>query len=65
MYLMSLGEFDYSGNYTEGPNRILAFVAFLLGTFICCIVFMNMLIAIMGGTFAEMEGTKDQAMLSE
>jgi len=47
---MSLGEFAYDG-YGGGPNSISAWVMFLLATFLSCVVFMNMLIAIMGETF--------------
>jgi len=58
IYLMSLGEFDFDG-YKEGPDVVLAWVMFLLGTFICCVVFLNMLIAIMGGTYATVEETQE------
>jgi hypothetical protein len=51
MYLLSLGEFDMDG-FKEGPHKVVAWVFFLMGTFLCLLVFMNMLIAIMGETFA-------------
>lgn len=49
-YFMSLGEFGYDG-YSSGPNKASAWIMFLLATFLNCVVFMNMLIAIMGETF--------------
>jgi len=49
-YFMSLGDFAYDV-YSAGPNKTSAWVMFLLATFLNCVVFMNMLIAIMGETF--------------
>lgn len=49
-YFMGLGEFAYDG-YSLGPNKYSAWSMFLLATFLTCVVFMNMLIAIMGETF--------------
>jgi hypothetical protein len=49
-YFMGLGEFAYDG-YSDGPNKYSAWAMFLLATFLTCVVFMNMLIAIMGETF--------------
>ena len=53
-YLISLGEFNFSPfkNGKDG-NRYFLWIMFLLGSFINCVVFMNMLIAIMGETFAK------------
>ena len=47
---MGLGEFDFGG-YSKGPNVGLAWLFFLFGTWICLIIFMNVLIAIMGDTY--------------
>lgn len=49
-YFMGLGEFAYDG-YSYGPNKYSAWSMFLMATFLTCVVFMNMLIAIMGETF--------------
>ena len=50
-YFMLLGEFNYD-NYGYGTYKKWAiWCGFILGTFLCCVVFMNMLIAIMGETF--------------
>ena len=51
MYLLSLGEFSFDG-FSKGENSNLAWVFFVIATFLCLVVFMNMLIAIMGETFA-------------
>lgn len=67
-YFMGLGEFAYDG-YSYGPNKYSAWSMFLLATFLTCVVFMNMLIAIMGETFgavtekAEQNGLKEQISL--
>lgn len=51
MYMLgALGDFD-STRYKVGPDGDRASMMFLMATFIICVVFMNMLIAIMGETF--------------
>ena len=50
--LGALGSFD-SSLYKEGPGRYRVTVMFLMATFFIQVVFMNMLIAIMGDTFAQ------------
>ena len=45
-----MGDFVYD-DYNNGESSILVWVFFLTATFIMCVVFMNMLIAIMGDTF--------------
>ena len=50
MYLLSLGEFT-TETFKSTPNRHIAWIFFILATFMILIVFMNMLIAIMGATF--------------
>ena len=65
---MGLGEFAYDG-YSVGPSSFSAWTMFLMATFITCVVFMNMLIAIMGDTFgqvlevAEESGLREQVVL--
>ena len=67
-YFMGLGDFAYD-SYSNGPNKFSAWGMFLLATFLTCVVFMNMLIAIMGETFgavtekAEENGLKEQVAL--
>jgi len=63
-YLAGLGEFDFDG-YKSGPNVYVAWTFFLMGTFLVLVVFMNMLIAIMGDTFANVQEIQDQACLRE
>ena len=54
MWLLGTGEFNTDNQaYSKGPYKALAYFFFLLATFVVLIVFMNMLIAIMGETFAE------------
>ena len=64
LYMLTLGEFSYDG-YSKGINSRLAWVFFVLATFICCIVFMNMLIAIMGETFGSLQENMEQSARSE
>ena len=51
VFLISLGEFNFSG-YAKGPDRMICWAFFLLAIYLLLLVFMNMLIAIMGETFA-------------
>jgi hypothetical protein len=51
VYMMgALGDFD-NQIYRVGYDKYWALGMFLLATFVICVVFMNMLIAIMGETF--------------
>lgn len=60
----ALGDFD-SEVYREGWDRYAAMVMFLLATFFICVVFMNMLIAIMGETFGRVTEAAEQSGLQE
>jgi hypothetical protein len=51
MYLVALGEFDLDG-LMQGPDKIGAWIFFVLASYLLLVVFMNMLIAIMGDTFS-------------
>ena len=64
MYLLSLGEFDMDG-YKEGPHVIFAWLFFLMATFLVLVVFMNMLIAMMGETFAMVQTIQEETALAE
>jgi len=50
-----MGEFDIDGTYSEGPNNVLCWFMFWLATFLILVVFMNMLIAIMSETYANVQ----------
>jgi hypothetical protein len=63
-YFMGLGEFAYDG-YSFGPNKYSAWSMFLMATFLTCVVFMNMLIAIMGETFGAVTEKAEQNGLKE
>ena len=63
-YMLSLGEFDLA-NYKGGNNDSLAWAVFITTTFIIQITFLNMLIAIMGDTFARVSEIKEQSALKE
>lgn len=64
MYLLSLGEFDMDG-YKEGPNVAFAWFFFILATFVILVVFMNMLIAMMGETFGNVQLIQEETALLE
>ena len=51
IYLLGLGEFDIDGTITKGLDVRIAWTMFFFATFLICVLFMNMLIAIMGDTF--------------
>lgn len=63
-YLLALGEFEGKDNFDEEDSAAV-WIFFLLATFITQITFLNMLIAIMGDTYAKVTETKDQSALSE
>lgn len=64
MYMMALGDFNYGGFTTYAySGEVWAF--FIFGTFICLIVFMNMLIAIMGNTFSAVMDAQVETSLLE
>ena len=57
--MLALGDFDY-GNYENGPQTYLCYILFLIATFMTQITFLNMLIALMGDTFAKVMEQKEQ-----
>ena len=58
-YMLALGDFDY-GNFESGPQTYLCYLLFLSATFFTQITFLNMLIALMGDTFAKVMEQKEQ-----
>ena len=60
--MLSLGEFS-TDNYGEDAKDSLVWIVFILTTFITQITFLNMLIAIMGDTFARVSEVKEQSAL--
>ena len=65
IYLLgALGSFN-SALYTEGPDKTRAMIMFLLATLFICVVFMNMLIAIMGETFAQVSAASVESGIRE
>ena len=65
IYLLGLGEFDIDGTFTEGLNVKLTWAMFVLATFLVCVVFLNMLIAIMGDTFGNVLTLRNENSLRE
>ena len=57
-YLLSLGEFGLD-NFGDHPQASLVFVFFILATFFSQLTMMNMLIAIMGDSFAKVIENKE------
>ena len=64
MYMLTLGDFNYK-NFSKGKDNMLLWVFFLLGTFICLIVFFNMVVAIMGNTFGNVLEVQEESALYE
>jgi hypothetical protein len=50
MYVLAMGDFHFNG-YGKGYDIFIAWLFFILGTYLLLLVFMNVLIAIMGDTF--------------
>ena len=46
-YFITIGEFSYD-SFSTGPNVTSCWIMFISATFFNCVVFMNMLVAIMG-----------------
>jgi len=63
-YLLGLGEFN-TDNFENSPNRVLIWIYFILATFLTNLTFLNMLIAIMGDTYARVNENKQQEALKE
>ena len=58
-YMLALGEFALDG-FENHPNTDLCFLLFIFATLFTQVVFLNMLIAIMGNTFAQVMEKKPQ-----
>lgn len=64
-YMLSLGEFAID-NFAEGPQVYICYAFFLVATFLTQLTFLNMLIAIMGDTYAMvMESKEKYALLTQ
>ena len=63
-YFISIGEFSYD-SFRTGPNVNSCWFMFLLATFLNCVVFMNMLVAIMSQTFSEVIEAEEESGLFE
>lgn len=59
MYLFSLGDFAAYAEFSGGHDKNLAWIAFILSTFVLLLLFMNMIIAIMSEKFAEVGQNKE------
>lgn len=64
MYMLSLGEFNID-QFRMSANRYVAWVFFLLASFLILLVFVNMLIAIMGSTFGNVYDNQEENALFE
>lgn len=62
--LGALGDFE-TDDFTQGYNATVAMSMFILGTFVIQVVFMNMLICIMGDTFARVQEVAEASGLKE
>jgi len=63
-YLLLLGEFYLDAN-DEGKYSVLIWIIFFLATFISQVIIFNMLIAIMGDSYAKISEMREQAALKE
>lgn len=60
----ALGAFD-SESYSQGYNATLSTFMFILGTYVIQVIFMNMLICMMGDTFARVQETSESSSMKE
>lgn len=64
IYFITVGEF-YLDNYSKMPNNQLIWPMFIACNFLMAIVFMNMLVAIMGESFNQVNSTKVESSLEQ
>ena len=51
--MFALGEFDFTGNFAGNTDNIVVFwMLFFIGTLISLLIILNLVIAVMGNTFA-------------
>lgn len=65
VWLLGLGEFDLDNSYSEGPDKFMCWFMFCFATFLILVVFMNMLIAIMGQTYSDVQDESLESGLLE
>lgn len=66
IYLLGIGEFeDKLEGINNSPNVYLGWFFLIMATFFVLIVFMNMLIAIMGDTFSQVQSIKEENSIME
>lgn len=59
-YRLSLGDFEIAENFVGNTDNVIIFwIVFFLGTLIAMLVILNMVIAIMGGTFGRVESQQE------
>lgn len=63
-YLIALGDFNY-GAYNDSGQAVLSWLFFLLATLVNCVVMLNLLIAVVSETFADVLGTKVENTFKE
>ena len=51
-YMISIGEFKFDNLLASDNSLFIPWTMFIIATFVNCVIFMNMLIAIMGETFS-------------
>lgn len=65
MYLFSLGELDIEAQRDGGPNHITSFILFVLSTFVLCVIFLNLIIAIIEETYLDVNAKAEEYGLYE
>lgn len=62
--MLGLGEFETSG-FSESSRNVMLWAYFCMATFLTQIIFMNTLIAILGGTYTKVMDNKQKFALKE
>lgn len=59
-YRLALGDFEVTGSFVDNTDNIVIFwLVFFLGTLVAMLVILNMVIAVMGGTFERVTSQQD------
>lgn len=58
-YRFALGDFNITGTFEQTPNTIVFWLIFFIGTIVQILIILNMVIAVMSNSFAEVSATNE------
>ena len=59
-YRFALGDFNITGTFEQTPNTIVFWLIFFIGTIVQILIILNMVIAVMSNSFAEVSATNEE-----